>query len=132
MKINKILPPTVILVGLFLATIMVSGNFSQKLPKLPTPSPSSSPESSGLSKLQICPDAWYKNEMPCVYRESQKECEQQRKEYFIIDGERKEIEEVNVEWVRQNCEVNNPEVVHWQKEKIIYNIGWLCLKSYYQ
>ena len=50
--------------------------------------------------------------MPCVYRESPAECEGQRSEYVIVNGERKELEEVDINWIKNNCEVNKPEVVY--------------------
>ena len=119
-KLGKI-PPLIIIIflGLFLATIVIANNISQKSLKSPSSSPlipiqSESPEvpkSPEFSKLQVCPDAWYKNEQPCVYKDSPAECEQQRKEYFIIDGKRKELEGIDVEWVKENCEVNKPQVV---------------------
>ena len=84
---NKLFLITIILSGLFLAPIVIGSNLPEQLSKILTPQ-------SKVPKIQVCPEAWYKNEMPCVYRESPAECKDQRKEYLIIDGERKEIEEV--------------------------------------
>lgn len=54
------------------------------------------------AKLQACPDAWYVNKMPGS----------DKGEYFIFEGERKELAGYDVEWIRQNCEVNTPESVY--------------------
>lgn len=102
---NRLFLITIILSGLILAPIVIGSNLPEQLSKVLTPQ-------SKVSKLQVCPESWYKNEMPCVYRESPSECEQQRKEYFIVNGERKEIEEVDISWVKENCEVNKPEVIY--------------------
>lgn len=108
-KLGKLSPLVIILfMGLFLTTIAVAGNLSQRF----TNPPSKTPTSTEVSKLQICPDKWYKNEQPCLYENSPAECKKQKKEYFIINGERKEVEEVDVEWIKENCEVNKPEVIY--------------------
>ena len=109
LKLDVVFPLAIFLIlGLFLTTVVIGSNLSQRFAN----PPSKTPPSTEITKLQICPDEWYKNEQPCVYQDSPAECEQQRKEYFIIDGERKELEEVDVEWVKKNCEVNKPEVVY--------------------
>lgn len=108
-KLGKLLPLVIILfMGLFLTTIVIGSNVSQRLAN----PPSKTPTSTEITKLQVCPDKWYKNEQPCTYQNSPTECKQQQKEYFIISGERKEVEKVDTEWVRENCEVNKPEAVH--------------------
>ena len=96
------------ILGLFLTTIVIGSNLSQRFANPPFKTPTSTE----ITKLQVCPDAWYKNEMPCVYKDSPSECERQRREYFVISGERKEIEEIDVSWVKENCEVNKPEVIY--------------------
>lgn len=96
------------ILGLFLTTIVIGSNLSQRFAN----PPSKTPTSTEITRLQVCPEKWYKNEQPCVYKDSPTECKQQQKEYFIINGERKEMEEVDVEWVKQNCEINKPEVVY--------------------
>jgi len=107
-KLGKFIPFLIILfMGLILATIVFSGNLFQRFADSP-----SQTTSTVITKSQICPDNWYKNEQPCVYKDSPTECKQQRKEYFIIKGERKEAEEVDVEWVKKNCEINKPEFVY--------------------
>jgi hypothetical protein len=32
-------------------------------------------------------------------------------EYFIVDNERREISEYDVEWITDNCEVNAPKPI---------------------
>lgn len=106
-KLGKFAPLVVILfVGLFFTTI-AAGNLTERLKF-----PSKATRNTEMPGLRVCPDKWYKNEQPCVYQDSPTECDQQRKEYFIIDGKRKEVEEVDVEWVKENCEVNEPEVLY--------------------
>jgi len=55
--------------------------------------------------IQKCPDEWIVNEMPCVYNEDPSEC--QVSEYFIINGERVDIDK---EWVKANCDIE-PTIV---------------------
>jgi spore germination protein GerM len=57
-------------------------------------------------KLRVCPDAWYKNEMPTI------EGSKKIKEYFVINNERKEIKNYDLEWIKLNCDVNKPTIVH--------------------
>ena len=33
-------------------------------------------------------------------------------EYFIIDGEKRELVEYDVEWIIDNCEVNEPSPIY--------------------
>jgi len=57
--------------------------------------------------LESCPDEWIRNEMPCVCLDGKENCEscQNNREYFIVDGERRELNEYNVTWVEENCEL---------------------------
>lgn len=97
---------------LFLTTIIIASSLYQRVSKSP-PVPSSVESlPAENSKLQICPDKWYKNEQPCVYRDSPAECDKQQREYFVIDGKRKEVEEMDVDWIIKNCEVNKPELIY--------------------
>lgn len=52
--------------------------------------------------LQICPDEWIDNQMPCACEAPPCECGGQ---YFIINGERKEIKNYDLNWIRANCDV---------------------------
>ena len=51
-------------------------------------------------KLQVCPDKWYDNQFPSPVSERFKETQ-----YFVIDGERVEPSKVDVEWVKNNCNI---------------------------
>ena len=62
-------------------------------------------------KLRICPDSWSRDDSPCVYEESPSECEEIEREYLMIEGRKYKVEEVDIEWIKDNCEVNEPEVV---------------------
>ncbi|MEX0932915.1 MAG: hypothetical protein WDZ77_02340 [Candidatus Pacearchaeota archaeon] len=57
-------------------------------------------------KLKICPDAWYDDQMPTIIGSNNPPSQ-----YFIIDGERRELSEFDVDWIKENCEVNEPTVV---------------------
>ncbi len=61
-----------------------------------------------INKLQVCPEAWYDNKMPTI-------CDQEpcgsASQYFVINGERKELDEVDVAWVQNNCAIKKPQVV---------------------
>lgn len=101
MKLSRVPSLAIILILiLLLSSIIITGSLSTGF---------SSEED---SKLKICPDKWYKNKQPCVYKNSPAECEKQQREYFVIDGARKTIEEVDVDWIIKNCEVNQPEVIY--------------------
>ena len=63
------------------------------------------------TKLQICPDEWYDDQMPCVYVNDSSECDMET-QYFIIDNERRELSEFDVDWIKENCEINEPSVVY--------------------
>ena len=62
-------------------------------------------EDKNQTKLKICPDAWYDNQMPSIGEE------QEANQYFIINQERRELTEFDIEWIKQNCPVNQPEIV---------------------
>lgn len=112
MKISRFSPLFIIPIGLFfLATIVIAGNLSQGISRSLFPS-KITPSATQTSKLKTCPDKWYKNEQPCVYQVSPSECEKQKREYFIVNGQRKEIDEMDVEWIKKNCEVNKPEIIY--------------------
>ncbi len=71
---------------------------------------SSSKKSAGLEqntssdKLRICPDEWIENRMPGPNA--------QVRQYFIIEGERKEIDAYDLEWIKKNCTVKEPQIVY--------------------
>lgn len=57
-------------------------------------------------KLKICPDQWYDNQMPTTVGNNNSPSQ-----YFSIKGERRELSEFDVDWIKENCEVNEPTVV---------------------
>jgi hypothetical protein len=59
-----------------------------------------------------CPDRWYDNRMPQAAPESEEPASGTQRQYFVIDGERVEHEDMDVEWVRNNCSVNQPTPVY--------------------
>lgn len=66
--------------------------------------------SSGLGKkqgLQICPTEMIVNQMPSIDRsgESESEALPTRSSYYILNGERKEIDDFDISWVGENCRV---------------------------
>jgi len=56
------------------------------------------------SKLQQCPNEWIDNQMPSV---GPKKLERQ---YFILNGERREIDEFDMEWIQKNCNLKKQKV----------------------
>lgn len=60
--------------------------------------------------LRVCPDMRVENLMPCLCTgDDCSECEDRR--YYILDGERRELDEFDNEWVEENCDV---------EEKVVY------------
>jgi len=54
--------------------------------------------------LSECPDEWIRDEMPCICDDDS--CEKCKyREYFIFNGERKELKDFNVPWIRENCNI---------------------------
>ena len=53
-----------------------------------------------ISKLQICPDEWWENDMPTM---GQTNATQQQ--YYIYKGQRHEITEFDAAWVAANCNI---------------------------
>jgi hypothetical protein len=60
--------------------------------------------------IQQCPASHIVNKMPCAYESSPSECNDPPREYYILDGSRREIEEFDSEWVKNNCSVTPEEV----------------------
>jgi len=62
-------------------------------------------------KLRFCPDAWYDNQMPCgCATENCSECNILPRQYFNVDGVRRELSEFDIGWVEENCNIE-PSVV---------------------
>ncbi len=49
--------------------------------------------------IKNCPDEWVEDRMPGAGNDSAKN------QYFIINGERKELRDYDLEWIRSNCSV---------------------------
>jgi hypothetical protein len=63
--------------------------------------PKSAAEDTALLQ-QVCPDAWYRDEMPVIGEKPLQD------EYVIINGERWELDQIDIPWVTQMCPVNKP------------------------
>lgn len=55
------------------------------------------------SGLKICPDEWIDNQMPGDKSE-------EGRQYYILDGERRELKEFNTDWVQNNCNLEKQVV----------------------
>jgi len=58
-------------------------------------------------KIRVCPDTWIENRMPGP-PDGLKNTSRQ---YFIIDGERRELEEFDLKWIKENCDIK-PSIVY--------------------
>lgn len=54
---------------------------------------------------RICPDAWYDNQMAGSPDESK------NSQYFIVNGQRVEFDELDAEWIKANCAIKEPLIV---------------------
>lgn len=57
--------------------------------------------------LRVCPQEWIVNRMPVVLPEGKAA---PRREYFILNGQRRELREFDLRWVRANCRLR-PQTV---------------------
>lgn len=55
-------------------------------------------------KAKVCPDEWIINKMS--------ETDKVEDEYMVISGIRIEKDEFDINWVKENCEVNKPTPVY--------------------
>ncbi len=55
------------------------------------------------SLIKACPEEWIQNKMPGP--ESK-----EAKEYFIYEGNRRELKEFDLEWIQKNCNIK-PQIV---------------------
>jgi len=62
----------------------------------------------GNNKLEVCPEDWYEDKMPTVTEDG--ETVKTPREYFILDGKRREASEFNLSWVKENCEIEKQTV----------------------
>lgn len=58
-------------------------------------------------KLKICPDEWINNQQPITSENNESI---QNQQYFILNEERRELEEFDMNWVIQNCDINITKV----------------------
>jgi len=71
-------------------------------PPTPTPGPGSA------GKERTCPEAWYFNAMPGIIPDPGSP----PREYLVVGGQRREIAEFDLDWIKANCPVNKPQTVH--------------------
>lgn len=64
-------------------------------------------DSADTQGLQVCPDEWYEDRMPGPVSDSETP-----REYLIINGERREISEFDLAWIKDNCPVNQPQPLY--------------------
>ncbi len=53
--------------------------------------------------IQACPEEWIQNKMPGPDIK-------EAKEYFIYEGQRRELKEFDLEWIKKNCNIK-PQIV---------------------
>ncbi len=54
--------------------------------------------------LKTCPDEWIVNRQPTI------EGTLSNEQYFIFNGERREVDDYNINWIRANCGLEIQEV----------------------
>lgn len=76
--------------------------------------PDYTPTSTPYAKSKVCPDQWYINLQPTTYQDPLIDSQQRKREmeYFVINGQRWELAEFDLDWVRQNCRVNKPTLIY--------------------
>ena len=55
-------------------------------------------------KIRQCPDEWINNQMPTTGQEKS------NSEYFIINGQRREVDEFDLDWIQKNCVIKKQTV----------------------
>lgn len=56
------------------------------------------------TKLRQCPDEWIDNQMPST------DPNKSKTQYFLLNGERRELEEFDIEWIQKNCNLKKQDV----------------------
>ncbi len=69
-------------------------------------------ENDTADERRVCPDQWYENRMPQATPEDEEPETGTERQYFIVDSERVEYDDMDVEWVKNNCSVNEPSPVY--------------------
>jgi hypothetical protein len=107
MSSKKKIAPIVIVIILGVILFATQKNQKETMsPVIPTPQPTPYvPE-----KIQECPEAWYKNMIPIIVDDPKDA--KHAGEYFIVDGQKRETSEYDVEWIVDNCEVNKPQPIY--------------------
>ncbi len=54
-------------------------------------------------QLKACPENWYENKMPSMEKE-------EKSEYYVYQGKRREISEFDAAYVRDNCKLEKETV----------------------
>jgi len=57
-----------------------------------------------LNLIQACPEEWIQNDMPPIGGS------EEDRQYYILDGERRELEEFDTKWVGKNCNLGKQTV----------------------
>lgn len=92
-----LVPILIIIAILGIGSTVVLRKDTLNLRPVPTISPTPT------QTLQACPSEWIVNKQPCAYEKSPDECQNRNNEYYILDGQRREIEEFDAQWVKNNC-----------------------------
>jgi hypothetical protein len=58
--------------------------------------------------IRSCPDGWYINRMPDTYAET----DDMPNEYMVYGKQRIELVQVDVDWVKANCQLKEPQPVY--------------------
>ncbi len=67
------------------------------------------PINSSSELNQLCPEEWYVNKMPQIIPDEATPSPSES--YFIVDGQRVETDQIDIEWVQSNCDITQPTPV---------------------
>lgn len=100
---------TVLILVVLIAGILIFAIQKSQKETISPVIPTVPPTPSVPKKIQECPEAWYKNMMPIIVDDPKDA--KHAGEYLIVDGQRRELSEYDVEWIVDNCEVNKPQPI---------------------
>lgn len=64
-------------------------------------------------KLKICPEKWVSNQMPSSLIDvNGTDVSNEGRDSIIVNGSVRDASEFDIEWIKQNCKVNQPSVLH--------------------
>ena len=63
------------------------------------------------NKKRVCPEEWFDDQMPRVINDKVPDIREGSSQYFIIGGERKEIKDYDLDWIRDNCTIK-PQIIY--------------------